>query len=105
MHALVLGEDALAGELALCLRYFGVTFRGGQPSRVVLSGPHGAEPRLSGIIEETSRVSVVAFDGELPAGGVSRRAAELSADGGLARWTASYGVACRSVGPLKEAAA
>jgi len=97
--------DALAGELALCLRYFGVTFRGGQPARVVLSGPHGAEPRLAGIVEETSRVAVVSFEAELPAGATSRRSQELTAEGGLARWTVAYGTACRGLGLRKEAAA
>jgi hypothetical protein len=42
--------DSLAGEVALCLRYFGVTFRGGQPADPVeraaeLEGP-GALQRL-----------------------------------------------------------
>ncbi|MFM1868886.1 MAG: hypothetical protein RL591_2294 [Planctomycetota bacterium] len=82
--------DAIASELALCLRYFGVTFRGGQPARVILSGPHAAEPRLAGIVEEACRTGVSSFEEELPA--MAREA--LGA--GAARWVVAYGLACRA---------
>lgn len=94
--------DAIASELALCLRYFGVTFRGGQPARVILSGPHAAEPRLAGIVEEACRTGVSSFEEELPA--MAREA--LGA--GAARWVVAYGLACRSrnrSSDLKEDAA
>jgi hypothetical protein len=80
--------DALAGEVALCLRYYGVTFRGGQPGRVVLSGPHGAEPRLAEIVAGITRADVVSFREETQAA--------LARDGaGLADWLTAYGLACR----------
>lgn len=86
--------DALAGEVALCLRYYGVTFRGGQPSRIVLSGPHGAEPRLAGIIEETTRAEVVAVERELPA--TALQAMQGLVDrGDCSAWIAAFGLACR----------
>lgn len=84
--------DALAGEVALCLRYYGVTFRGGQPTRVVLSGPHGAEPRLAGIIEETTRASVVAYESELPQAALDAKVASRD----FAPWLAAFGLACRA---------
>ena len=84
--------DAIAGELALCLRYFGVTFRGGQPSRVILSGPHSFEPRLAGIIEETCRASVGAFEAELPT--ATATDANFQREG-AATWIAAYGLSCR----------
>ena len=87
--------DSLAGEIALCLRYYGVTFRGGQPSRVVLSGPHGGEPRLASIIEEAARVEVSGCAGELPAAATGALGATVpGAD--FAPWIAAYGLACRS---------
>ena len=80
--------DALAGEVALCLRYYGVTFRGGQPGRVVLSGPHGGEPRLAEIVAEITRAEVASFGVELP----SALGAGMT---GFAEWLAAYGLACR----------
>lgn len=90
--------DALAGELALCLRYFGVTFRGGQPARIVLSGPHGAEPRMGAIIEETCRSTVVLCEGELPslAASVDFRGIGVPDGGEIADWLTCFGLACRS---------
>ncbi len=88
--------DAIASELALCLRYFGVTFRGGQPTRVILSGPHAAEPRLAGIVEEACRTGVSSFEEELPA--MAREV--LGTD--IARWVVAYGLACRSRDLLAE---
>ena len=85
--------DALAGEVALCLRYYGVTFRGGQPGRVVLSGPHSGEPRLDEIIEQTTRAEVVNFDRELPVATnrpVGKRPAQE-----FASWVVAFGLACR----------
>jgi type IV pilus assembly protein PilM len=86
--------DALAGEVALCLRYYGVTFRGGQPGRVVVSGPHGAEPRLAEIVAETTRAEVVPFDRELPSAAAEGGEVRLGA-GEFASWLAAYGLACR----------
>jgi len=100
--------DALAGEVALCLRYFGVTFRGGQPARVVLSGPHGAEPRLAGIIEESCRSTVVSCESELPPASAAANLAALGVAGtpSIAEWIACFGLACRSRAlALAEAAA
>jgi Tfp pilus assembly PilM family ATPase len=86
--------DSLAGEVALCLRYYGVTFRGGQPGRVVISGPHGAEPRLAAIVEETTRAEVVSIDQELPQHAIeSLRAATPSGD--ASAWITAFGLACR----------
>jgi hypothetical protein len=90
--------DALAGELALCLRYFGVTFRGGQPARIVLSGPHGAEPRLGGIIEETCRSTVVQCERVVPAAAATTDFARIGApeSGEIADWLTCLGLASRS---------
>ena len=100
--------DALAGEVALCLRYFGVTFRGGQPARVVLSGPHGAEPRLASIIEDACRSSVVHCESELPAAATVAALGPVGASqtGEIADWLACYGLACRtrSLISMEEAA-
>ena len=86
--------DGLAGEVALCLRYYGVTFRGGQPGRVVLSGPHGGEPRLAQLVEETTRAEVVGIEQELPKVAVESMRA-VAADADISPWIAVFGLACR----------
>jgi Tfp pilus assembly PilM family ATPase len=88
--------DALAGEIALCLRYYGVTFRGGQPGRVVLSGPHGGEPRLAEIVAEVTRAEVVSYRAEMP-GAVVGAGASGGTGGSVftAAWMTAYGLACR----------
>lgn len=42
----------LAEEAALCLRYYGVTFRGGRPNKVILTGGAGNEPYLATILNK-----------------------------------------------------
>lgn len=87
--------ESLANEVALCLRYYGVTFRGGQPGRVVMSGPHGSEPRLAQIVGEMTRAEVGAIDEELPKHALeSMRAAAPGAD--VHAWIAAFGLACHA---------
>ncbi len=87
--------DALANELALCLRYYGVSFRGGQPSRVVLSGPEASEPRLAEIVEEATRAEVGSYEREMPSSvGTPATASRVSSD--FAPWITAYGLACRA---------
>ena len=95
--------DSLAGEVALCLRYYGVTFRGGQPNRVVLSGPHGAEPRLAQIVEETTRAEVAWFDRELPPAALDQMKGAVPG-GDCSPWIAAFGLACRSRHAREDAA-
>jgi len=51
----------LAKEVVLCLRYYGVTFRGHPPDRIILSGGDGLEPRFHELIEQACKIPV-AFD-------------------------------------------
>jgi type IV pilus assembly protein PilM len=87
--------DSLAGEVALCLRYYSVTFRGAQPSRVVLSGPGAFEPRLAGTLETACRAGVVAFADELPSGFLAAAGRVEGVGGDLSDWIAAFGLACR----------
>lgn len=80
--------DMLAGEVALCLRYFNVSFRGGQVQRVVLAGPHALEPRLASTIEECVRIPVADASAELPAGLTNSSLASSAMD-----WCAAFGLA------------
>ncbi|MCA9311518.1 MAG: pilus assembly protein PilM, partial [Phycisphaerales bacterium] len=44
--------DELAQELSLCLRYYGVTFRGSRPERCVLVGGEAGEPKLADFLRD-----------------------------------------------------
>lgn len=54
--------NELVKEVNLCLRYFGVTFRGKPPSQIILTGGDGIEPRLGDAIERGCKVAVAHDD-------------------------------------------
>lgn len=56
--------NELVKEVNLCLRYFGVTFRGKPPSHIILTGGDGLEPRLAEAVERGCKV-MVAHDDQL----------------------------------------
>ncbi len=47
----------LAQEVALCLRYYSVTFRGARPTVVKIVGPNAAEPYLAEILTEHLKIN------------------------------------------------
>lgn len=47
-------------ETSLCLRYFGVTFRGRSPEIIHLTGEDAGEPHLPGMLEQACKVGVEA---------------------------------------------
>ncbi len=52
----------LARELTMCMRYYGVTFRGAAPKHVLLAGGESTEPRLGEVIAEACNVTVLDDD-------------------------------------------
>lgn len=52
----------LAKEVALCLRYYSVTFRGPAPECVYLTGGDGRDPRLVEMLEQSCKVRVSSPD-------------------------------------------
>ncbi len=48
----------LTKEVVLCLRHYGVTFRGRPPDQIILTGGEGMEPRLDQILAEGSGIQV-----------------------------------------------
>jgi type IV pilus assembly protein PilM len=54
--------NELVKEVNLCLRYFGVTFRGKPPSQIILTGGDGLEPRLADAIERGCKITVTHDD-------------------------------------------
>lgn len=57
----LLGE--IVKEVTLCLRYYGVTFRGHPPERVILTGGDGLEPRLAETMNHACKIPVAVDDG------------------------------------------
>lgn len=54
--------DELAQEIALCLRYYSVTFRGAKPEKIILVGGEANEPHLPELIERVTRTTTVVGD-------------------------------------------
>lgn len=46
----------LVKEVTLCMRYYGVTFRGHPPSRIILTGGEALEPHLDELLEQSCKV-------------------------------------------------
>jgi hypothetical protein len=52
--------EALGREIALCLRYYSVTFRGHRPSKVRIFGGEAADPLLLGVLNAALSLPVEA---------------------------------------------
>lgn len=52
----------LVKEVTLCIRYYGVTFRGRPPFQIILAGGDGQEPNLDRMIQESCKLPVVYDD-------------------------------------------
>lgn len=86
----------LGREVALCLRYYSVTFRSARPSQVLLCGGECGEPHLNEILSEHLKIDCEyarPFEGIEIApdclGGCERRGARLS------EWSAAAGLSFR----------
>ncbi|MEX1016463.1 MAG: pilus assembly protein PilM [Phycisphaeraceae bacterium] len=75
----------LARELALCLRYYSVTFRGERPDHAMLTGD-GALPWLGEQLGQQASLAV------RPGGGVDEVTAGRAAPGGSAAWCTVLGL-------------
>ncbi len=51
-----------AKEVMLCIRYYGVTFRGHPPEQLILTGGDGLEPRLGETLADQCKIPVVYDD-------------------------------------------
>jgi type IV pilus assembly protein PilM len=60
--------DRIAKEVSLCLRYYGVTFRGKPPDRVILSGGDSLEPRFDTLLSRAVNLPVMFDDSTSPTG-------------------------------------
>ena len=91
--------NELAREVTLCLRYYGVTFRGQPPERIILTGGDALEPKLDEAVARACQLRV-SFDdspGALTAL-VDEIASALNCNPGPAScWAASMGLSLRGI--------
>jgi type IV pilus assembly protein PilM len=86
-------------EVVLCLRYYGVTFRGHPPERIILAGGNGLEPRLDTMLAQACKIPVV-YDEPAATMGTLGRAIDqhLHRDGGPAIcWAVAAGLSARGI--------
>ena len=89
----------LVKEVMLCLRYYGVTFRGHPPRKLLLTGGDGLEPRLDALLAETCNLPV-GFDDETETlGGLIEpiRSTLNRSPGPPAWWGVAAGLSLRSL--------
>ena len=89
----------LAKEVMLCLRYYGVTFRGHPPDHIVLTGGDGLEPRLDESLKEACGIEVV-FDDAI--GGLESFLSQIHqklnrSPGPLGAWAVAGGLSQRGI--------
>ena len=90
---------SFAKEVILCIRYYGVTFRGHPPDQLILTGGDGLEPRLGETLAKQCKIPV-AYDGDdSPLSGVADgvRSALHRAPGPPAWWTVAAGLSLRGI--------
>ncbi len=95
----------LVKEVMLCLRYYGVTFRGHPPRKLLLTGGDGLEPRLDALLAESCNLPV-GFDDETETlGGLigQIRSTLHRSPGPPAWWGVAAGLSLRSVARPRRA--
>jgi len=94
---------SFAKEVMLCVRYYGVTFRGHPPQHLILTGGDGLEPRLDETLAEQCKIPVT-FEHEGPgAAGILEGIRDcLHRDPGPpACWAVAAGLSLRGLSPAR----
>lgn len=95
LHDALRGEvESLAREVALCLRYCSVTFRGLRPKQVVLLGGEAYDPAIRALLGENLGIECVVGQ---PLRGLDLSGVEFQTDrrATLAEWTVCAGMSLR----------
>lgn len=89
----------LLREVVLCMRYYGVTFRGEPPRQLILTGGNGREPGFAQMLHAGCKLKVVHDDAAATLGGLSGELAQrLRRDPGpVASWAVAAGLSLRYV--------
>jgi type IV pilus assembly protein PilM len=87
--------EELAQELAMCQRYFTVTFRGHRPTRARLLGGEATDPQLQSIIQQTLNIAVEA--GRPLYSVDTARMKAVDRRGPMSQWALAMGLSLRFV--------
>jgi len=86
-------ED-LGREIALCLRYYSVTFRGSRPTRMRLTGGEACDPNVLALLNSALPLPV---DGSRPLYSVNTsKMKPADRRGSMAEWTLAFGLALKA---------
>lgn len=90
---------SFAREVMLCIRYYGVTFRGSPPERLILTGGDGLEPRLGETLAHQCKIPVTHDSEVSPIAGVMKeiQSALREAPGPPAWWAVAAGLSLRGL--------
>ncbi len=96
----------LVKEVVLCLRYYGVTFRGHPPERIILTGGDGLEPAMDTMLAQECKLPVVHDDRSdtLEGIGVEIRNKMNRVPGPAATWAVAAGLSARGLSVKKPSA-
>lgn len=99
--------DELVQEVVLCIRYFGVTFRGHPPDRIILTGGDGLEPQLDNMLNQACKIQVVHDDdaGSLRSLAEPIRLRLSRTPGPPSRWAEAAGLSLRGMRQSRESGA
>ena len=88
--------ETLAAEVSVCLRYYGVSFRGRRPERLVVSGPEAGNRQLCSIL---SSVALPQVQGASPLCGFEHLGPLVTHNGSDlgGEWSVAAGLALKSV--------
>jgi type IV pilus assembly protein PilM len=91
--------SALVKEVLLCQRYYGVTFRGQPPCRIILTGGDGLEPRLDEMLARDCKIPVSCDDPAGTLAGLESQLHGMASKPALAgaSWAACAGLSLRGV--------
>lgn len=90
---------SFAKEVILCIRYYGVTFRGHPPRQLILTGGDGLEPRLGETLAEQCKIPVAFEVDDSPLHGLTNgiRTVLHRAPGPAAWWAVAAGLSLRGL--------
>ncbi len=96
--------EELANEIGLCLRYYGVTFRGARPQAITFTGGEAHDPDLPRALGERLGIDVQVGD-PFRGVGTAHLGPVLDRRGCLSEWTTVFGLSLKGARLAEQAAA